>query len=259
MELQYLLICVVCFLGSGLTLFSGFGLGTLMVPVFGLFFPIEIAISLTAIVHFLNNLFKLFLLGTKANKGMVLKFGIPSLLASFIGAMVLGSLTGMEPVAVYEWNASTFYISPVKLTIAGLLAFFSLVELIPSWSKLQFEPRYLIPGGFISGFFGGLSGNQGALRTAFLIKSGLDKEAFIATGVVIACMVDVARLLVYSDRFVEAEMSRHGLLLLIATASAFAGAFIGNRLLKKMTIQSVQKIVAITLLLFSLLLGAGII
>ena len=51
-----LVICATAFIGSGLTLVSGFGLGTLLVPVFGLFFPIEVAISLTAIVHFLNSL-----------------------------------------------------------------------------------------------------------------------------------------------------------------------------------------------------------
>ncbi len=38
----------------------------------------------------------------------------------------------------------------------------------------------------MTGFFGGLSGMQGAMRSAFLAKSGLGKEAFIATGAVIA-------------------------------------------------------------------------
>ncbi|WP_324712199.1 hypothetical protein [Flavobacterium columnare] len=57
--MDYIIICIVAFIGAGLTLFSGFGLGTLLLPVFGLFFPIEIAITLTALVHFLNNVFKL--------------------------------------------------------------------------------------------------------------------------------------------------------------------------------------------------------
>jgi len=63
--MDYFILCLVALLGSGLTLFSGFGLGTLLVPVFAIFFPIEIAIALTAIVHFLNNLFKLALLAKK--------------------------------------------------------------------------------------------------------------------------------------------------------------------------------------------------
>ncbi len=66
--MEYLLVCIVAFLGSGLTFFSGFGLGTLLTPVFAIFFPVDMAIALTAIVHFLNNVFKLTLLRKNINK-----------------------------------------------------------------------------------------------------------------------------------------------------------------------------------------------
>ena len=69
----YLIICFTAFVASGLTLFSGFGLGTILMPVFAIFFPLESAITLTAIVHFLNNIFKLSLLGKYADKNIVLK------------------------------------------------------------------------------------------------------------------------------------------------------------------------------------------
>ncbi len=58
-----MLVCLVALLASGLTLFSGFGLGTLLLPAFALFFPVEIAVAATAIVHLINNLFKLLLVG----------------------------------------------------------------------------------------------------------------------------------------------------------------------------------------------------
>jgi hypothetical protein len=48
-------------------------------------------------------------------------------------------------------------------------------------------------------------------------------------------------------------------LIIIATFSAFAGAIIGNRLLKKITIKTLQIIIEIMLFVFSLLLGVGII
>ena len=82
--MDYIIICLAALIGSALTLFSGFGLGTILVPVFAIFFPIEIAIALTAVVHFLNNLFKLALLGKKANKNVVLRFGFPSVVAAFL-------------------------------------------------------------------------------------------------------------------------------------------------------------------------------
>jgi len=58
---QYVVLCLAALAVSGLTLFSGFGLGTLLMPVFAIFFPIEIAIAMTAIVHLANNIFKLAL------------------------------------------------------------------------------------------------------------------------------------------------------------------------------------------------------
>jgi uncharacterized membrane protein YfcA len=66
----YIIICVSAFLASALTLFSGFGLGTLLLPVFSLFFPIQTAVALTAVVHLLNNLFKLALLGKHAERAI---------------------------------------------------------------------------------------------------------------------------------------------------------------------------------------------
>ncbi len=62
--MKYFVICSSAFLASGLTLFSGFGLGTLLLPVIVLFFPIDLAIALTAVVHALNNFFKCWLLGS---------------------------------------------------------------------------------------------------------------------------------------------------------------------------------------------------
>lgn len=59
---QYVVLCLTALLVSGLTLFSGFGLGTLLMPAFAIFFPIEIAVAMTAFVHLANNLFKLGLL-----------------------------------------------------------------------------------------------------------------------------------------------------------------------------------------------------
>lgn len=257
--MDYVIICLAAFIGSGLTLFSGFGLGTILVPVFGIFFPIEIAIALTAIVHFLNNLFKLLLLGRKANKNVVLRFGIPAILAAFLGAYVLTLLTGMQPLFQYSIFNRTFVIMPVKLTIAVLLAAFALFDILPRLTRLHFDKKYLPVGGLLSGFFGGLSGNQGALRTAFLIRVGLTKESFIATGVVIACLIDISRLTVYSKQIMSIGNQFNYLLIITATLSAFAGAYIGNKFLKKITITTVQFIVATMLFLFALLLGVGII
>lgn len=255
--MEILIISITALVGSALTLFSGFGLGTLLLPVFALFFPIELAVALTAVVHFLNNMFKLVLVGKHADKQIILKFGIPSLLASFLGAWLLsrlGSISGSVHVTLFDLTIQT---TALKITIGFVLLFFALFEIIPALSRLQIHPRYLPLGGFLSGFFGGLSGMQGALRSAFLVKAGLQKEVFIATGVVIACLVDVARLGVYSTSIAKNYSALPWLLLIAACLSAFLGAYIGNKLMKKVTVKLVQMIVAVCLIVFSVLLIIG--
>lgn len=245
--------------GSGLTFFTGFGLGTLLVPVFAIFFPIDLAIALTAVVHFFNNIFKLTLIGRNASRQIIFKFGVPAMLSAFLGAYVLTLIVDIAPLYTYTISERTFYVTPVKLTVATLLFIFSLFDIVPKLIKLNFDKKYILLGGILSGFFGGLSGNQGALRTAFLIRANLTKEAFIATGVVIAVLIDISRLTVYSADILKVGDKIDYILLILATLSAFVGAVIGNTVLKKITINTLQSIVGAMLLIFSVLLALGIV
>ncbi len=256
--MDYILVGIVALLGSGLTFFSGFGLGTLLMPVFALFFPIDIAIALTAIVHLLNNFFKLTLIGKKANVKTVLRFGLPAVLFAFLGAYLLGTLTDIQPLYTYTIATKVYQITAVKICIATLLIFFSLFDLIPKLKRLEIDTKYLPLGGALSGFFGGLSGHQGALRTAFLIRAKLSKEAFIATGVSIACFIDISRISIYAKDLWQLRNSLNYPMLITATVMAFVGAYFGNTFLKKITINTIQVVVGILLIIFSMLLGVGI-
>ena len=255
--MEYVIISVVAFFVAILTFFSGFGLGTILTPVFMIFFPVELAIALTGIVHLFNNIFKIFLVGKNADKKVLLKFGIPAVIAAFIGAWVLLNIPDTSPLFSYGLAGHHFEVYPVKFVISILLMIFAIMDLIPFFDRLQFGEDKLPLGGFLSGFFGGLSGNQGALRAAFLIKAGLSKEAFIGTAVVVSTFVDFTRLSVYSTRFLESGLFENIPIVLCATLSAIAGAYYGNILLKKVTLQSLQRIVAVMLLLLSLALGLG--
>lgn len=257
--MEIALISAVAFITAMLTFFSGFGLGTILTPVFMIYFPVDLAIALTGIVHFLNNLFKLALVGKGANKNVLVRFGIPAIIASFAGAWILVHITEVQPLFSYDIFGKHIQVFPAKFIVSLLLLLFALLDLFPLLSKLQFETKHMAFGGFLSGFFGGLSGNQGALRSAFLIRSGLSKESFVATTVVLSCFVDFTRLSVYASRISLTDVNSNLTVLVCASLAAFSGAFIGNRLLKKVTIQFVQTTVAIMLILLSLALGAGLI
>ena len=90
--MDILIVCLAALIASALTLFSGFGMGTLLMPVFALFFPVPVAVAQTAVVHLLNNVFKASMFGRNADTGVLLRFGLPALAASFAGAWVLLSL-----------------------------------------------------------------------------------------------------------------------------------------------------------------------
>ncbi len=255
--MEFLILPLAAFLASLLTFFSGFGLGTILLPVFALWFPVELSVALTAVVHFFNNAFKLVLVGRHAHRGVVLRFGLPAVLAAFVGAAILLRLAEWPHLYQYSLSGRTYSVTPVKLVIATLMVVFTLFEVIPKLKRLEVNRRYLPFGGLLSGFFGGLSGHQGALRSAFLVRAGLGKEAFVATGVVIACLVDLARLGLYSRPIVQNGLGEGLAVTVTATLAAFAGAFAGSRLLKKITMDLVQKIVTVGLFLLAVALGSG--
>lgn len=254
--MSILIICAVAFLASALTFFSGFGLGTLLLPAFALFYPIEQAVALTAIVHFLNGLFKLVLVGRYADRNILLRFGLPAVLAAILGAWLLVRLAGIGPLFEYSLFGRELRVMPASFAIGLLLLFFAMMEALPTLRDFSFPSKYLSLGGFLTGFFGGLSGMQGALRSAFLAKSGLSKEGFIATGAVIASVIDLSRLSVYTPRLLAADGIDYGVVG-AAVLFAFAGAYLGNKYLKKMTMGNIQRIVAVMLFLIALGLITG--
>lgn len=256
--MEYIIISLVALFASGLTLFSGFGLGSLLMPVMAIFFPLHVAVAATAIVHLANNFFKLSLFGSQRRTEVVARFGLPAIIFAAIGAWILTQISGLPPAATYTWLNRPFEVEWVKLLIATLIVLFALIEVLPIFRNLEFRVSLLPLGGVLSGLFGGLSGHQGAMRSAFLANAGLTKEQFIGTGVTIACMVDITRLTVYGVNFsvLGLENSR---LVLAASLAAFLGAFLGKRLVEKVTMMHIQRFVAISLVILSIALGLGLI
>lgn len=259
--MDIVVIAVVAALASALTLFSGFGLGTILLPAFALFFPVPEAVAATGVVHLLNNLFKGTLLRNRVDWRTSLRFGIPAVPAAVAGAWLLAFL-GDTP-RLFEWSGFGGRFGPTGagLAIGILMIVFAALELQRWFQKLSAPPRFMPVGGLITGFIGGLTGQQGAFRSIFLLRSGLAPDRFIATGVMIAVLVDVSRLTTYAASFTAAGLDpagREGLLMLVGTLSAFAGAYLGTRNIEKLTIGSVRYAVAALMFLIGSALVAGV-
>ncbi|MDD2906482.1 MAG: sulfite exporter TauE/SafE family protein [Sulfurimonas sp.] len=256
--MELYIIAFAAFVASLLTFFSGFGLGTLLMPIVAIFFPPAIAIAITAVVHFANNILKFFLVAKNADAKVLLYFGVPAVIFAFLGAYLLGFLSAIEVLYEYMLFDKSFVVTPIKFVIGVLILFFVLIELLPYFSKMSVNKKWLPLGGILSGFFGGLSGNQGAFRSMFLLKAGLNKESFIATGVVLAVMVDSARMFIYKESFLQSS-DIEWQMVVVATIAAFLGTIVGNKLLKKVSIEFIRALVSILLTIISLSLVSGVI
>ncbi|MBN8812327.1 MULTISPECIES: TSUP family transporter [unclassified Sphingomonas] len=259
--MDLVVIATVAALASALTLFSGFGLGTILLPAFALFFPVPVAVAATGIVHLLNNLFKGTLLWRRTDWKTVLRFGLPAIPAAVLGAWLLALLGDTPRLFAWEVFGMRFGPTGAGLAIGLLMIVFALLEFQPWFQKLSAPVRLMPFGGLVTGFFGGLTGQQGAFRSVFLLRAGLPADGFIATGVMIAILVDVSRLTTYAASLSTAGFDLSGretLLVTVGTLSAFLGAYVATRRLEKLTIGSIRVGVATLMLMIGAALAAGI-
>jgi uncharacterized membrane protein YfcA len=195
---------------------------------------------------------------------VAVRFGLPAIPAAFLGALLLGYVSGLVPIAQYSLGGRTHSVTWIGILMGALIVGFALVDLLPIFERLRFDPKYLPVGGLLSGLFGGISGHQGALRSAFLIQTGLSKEAFIGTGVVCAVAVDLVRISTYSSIALREDLwslSGEGpaRLLVTATVAAFLGSFLGAKLMHKVTLAAVRRLVGTLLLLLGGAIAVGLV
>jgi uncharacterized membrane protein YfcA len=236
-EINILIPVVAAFLSASLTLMTGFGLGTILTPIFLIFYDVKIAILIVAVVHLANNLLKISLFGKDISLDILKRFGVLTLFGAFIGAFFQGRMDS----------------SVVKILLGLSLIFLGLKEAIGFGEKLRLPQKIDFIGGFLSGLLGGFVGNQGAIRSAYLLNYNIPKETFVATAAIIASVVDVTRIPVYifNNKDVLAD---NIILLLITTASAFAGTFAGKGFLKKISLKTFKIYVAATVIIIGILL-----
>jgi uncharacterized membrane protein YfcA len=230
------------FMAAVLTLMTGFGLGTVLTPVFLLFYDVKIAILIVAIVHLLNNLAKVSIFRRDIDFTLLKRFGIVTLIGAFAGALLQGVINSGH----------------VKIVLGIALIFLGIKEISGFGEKMRLPRKIDVMGGFLSGLLGGLVGNQGAVRSAYLLNYPLSKETFIATAAVIASIVDITRIPVYIITGRE-QLLAHYPLIAITTLSALIGTFTAKRFMKKVSLTIFKRYVAGSIILIGLLLAAKII
>ena len=241
-EINIIIPAVTAFLAAALTLMTGFGLGTILTPVFLLFYDVKIAILIVAVVHLLNNLLKFSLFSRHLNTEILKRFGILTITGAFIGAFLQGMMNS----------------GAVKVLLGISLIFLGLKEASGLGERVRLPKQIDFIGGFLSGLLGGLVGNQGAIRSVYLLNYNIPKETFIATATIIASVVDITRIPLYIFKG-RGILAGNATLLFITIAAAFAGTFAGKKLFEKVSLNVFRLYIAIGVIIIGVLLTLMII
>ena len=231
---SYLGLILLTLIASTVGTLTGFGTSTIMVPVLSIFLPLPVTLLFVGIIHWFNDIWKIILFKKGFNWKLILLFGIPGIIASFLAAKL--------PIALPE----TILERALGLFLVLYVAF---LFLKPSW-KIKASSSSALLGGTLSGFFSGVFGVGGAVRSTFLTAFNLDKSVFLFTSGVIGLLIDSARIIQYLLSDITLGFLITALLLCIP--ASLLGAYIAKKLLDKVSQERFRLYVAAGLFLVGL-------
>ena len=206
-------LSIVTFFANLVGTTVGFGISTIMIPVLVLFYPFTQVLLLVGIIHWFSNIWKIALFKHGVDWKLILAFGIPGIIATIFGAL----LSVKEPQEFLSRTLGIFLITYV------------IFLLINPTFKIKKHIGYAVIGGSISGFLAGIFGFRGAIRSSFLSAFNLPKEVFIATGAVIALVVDTVRVSIYwtqGSTQIGIPLWALAILILISWLGAFTARYV---------------------------------
>ncbi|MBX9879148.1 MAG: sulfite exporter TauE/SafE family protein [Candidatus Obscuribacterales bacterium] len=228
---------LVAVLAGAIASVSGFGIGSLLTPVVSLGAGTKLAVAIVAIPHFVATALRCFMLRKDIDRKVLVSFGITSALGGLSGALMHNYL---------QTTTLTFVFACI-LIFAGLMGLTNWLNLLylKGWSSF-------LAGG-LSGFLGGVVGNQGGIRSAALFGFDLSPRVFVATATAIGVAVDLARLPVYLVAEYK-EITTYWLLTLILCVAVTIGTLAGTVILKRMNETLFKRVVSAAILALGIFL-----
>jgi uncharacterized membrane protein YfcA len=258
--MELFLLALLGAAASAITIVSGFGLNTVLVPAFAVLFPLPLAIAAVAVVHLIASALRLVIFRAHINRVIALQFVPWAIIGGVLGAAILELLGAIPVVTTYTLFGITKSVTSVKVVVGATIATLSLYELRRGTQPVGMSAIGISAGALASGFFGGLSGNQGAIRSTVLIRAGLTPLGFAATGALAAIAIDLTRLVVYGTAGSIAEIISDASVrdaIVAATIGAIIGALVGRQLLAAMSSARLHVVVGWSLIVGGLLIASG--
>jgi uncharacterized membrane protein YfcA len=209
-----ILIFFVALVSGATAAVVGFGIGSMLTPLMAASVGMSTAVAAVTIPHAIATALRCWRLRKSIDRDVLLRFGLLSAAGGLGGALAYSRLGSAALTRV----------------LGGLLLLTAAAQLT-GWAK-HWRPRgWLVSAlGLASGFFGGIAGNQGGLRSAALTSFRLSAASLVATGTAAGLMVDAARTPVYLWTS-GSEVLALWRPLAIATAGVLAGTLLGERIL----------------------------
>ncbi|MFO7652401.1 MAG: sulfite exporter TauE/SafE family protein [Candidatus Krumholzibacteriia bacterium] len=233
--MDLVLIALLTLFASGAGTLTGFGTSTIMVPVMVSFFTLSETLLFVGIIHWFGNLWKMALFREGLRWGLIVKFGVPGILATIAGGLLV-------------FQVSETILS--RVLGAALLAYVVFIT-VKTRFKIPEATSTAIAGGTLYGFSAGIFGIGGAVRGAFLSAFDLPKSVYIATAGAIGLAVDSGRLATYWSEGAELG-SRLGWGLLLFIPVSFVGAKIAERIVQRIPQERFRLVIAAFLCLVGL-------
>jgi hypothetical protein len=230
-----IVVVLVSFIAGATASIVGFGIGSLLTPIIAIHFGADVAVATVALPHLAGGVLRGWNLRHSINRSIVVRFGLLSAAVGLLGALMFARL------------------APEALTrILGVLLLMTASAGITGWSE-HWTPRGPLVWvlGALSGFCGGIVGNQGGLRAAALSAFGLTPAVFVATSTLIGVLIDIVRTPVYLCRASEGLAGLWSLVVL-AIVGVLAGTLVGGRVLMGLSRQRFRVMVSIAIGLLGL-------
>ena len=221
-----LLAFIGTFFAAALTVPAGFGLSTMLTPIVLLIMGPHEAVAVVAVVHAAHNAGKFIALRDSVDFSAFRRYGVWLEIGSIAGALLQNRVQQ----------------EPLLALIGAFLIILPILTLSESWTGYRIPEANDRFGGLGSGFMGGLSGHQGALRAMFLTRRLPDKMSYAATASVLALCVDLSRVPVYILSRPE-EIYQHLQLTAVLVISALIGVRAGKKWLESLKSAWVNKMV----------------
>jgi uncharacterized membrane protein YfcA len=240
-----IVVFFVAALAGAIAALSGFGIGSLLTPLLALQMDAKLAVAVVSLPHLIGTAARFASLKEHVDKRVFWNFGLLSAAGGLAGALLNAYAASRALVIVFA----------CLLLFAGVSGLTGLAE------RMRFGRRAAWIAGASSGFFGGMVGNQGGIRSAALLGFSIPKEAYVATATAVGLIVDGARMPVY---FVTQwnGLTSQWALIAVAVAGVLTGTFGGVHLMRRISELAFRRSVSVlvtALGVYMMLKGIGLV